>query len=290
MQTAKEDFMEMKINFYDVEHGSCTHIITPNGKHILVDVGSKVDKSITLYIKNKFFGYYGGHIDQLIITHPHEDHIYDLPRLYKELRPNILQRPIESFDIIPSRNTEVHKEIAEYANKMNKEYNGEISGTASPLLSRNNGGVDVEIISAPGSCTTKSDLNTFSSIVIIKYEGYKFVLTGDNPKNVLEYMIKINHEDIKDKISNASVLLAPHHGRTGEYCDSFFKLVNPYLTMVSDKSIEHGTQEETSQLYRGRGAGKDREKRYVLTTRNDGTVTFSVTQNNCIFQINKEGY
>ena len=69
--------MEMTIIFYDVEHGSCTHIMTPNNKHILVDIGSKTCKSITSYIWNRYFGHYGGNIDELIITHPHEDHIYD---------------------------------------------------------------------------------------------------------------------------------------------------------------------------------------------------------------------
>lgn len=66
----------MKIIFYDVEHGSCCHIITPNGKHILVDIGSKTEASIVDYINHKYYFGYGGSIDELIITHPHEDHIY----------------------------------------------------------------------------------------------------------------------------------------------------------------------------------------------------------------------
>ena len=50
----------MKIIFYDVEHGSCCHIITHNGKHILIDVGSKSDSSIVEYIKHKYYCGYGG--------------------------------------------------------------------------------------------------------------------------------------------------------------------------------------------------------------------------------------
>ncbi|MDR2251596.1 MAG: hypothetical protein LBD98_01985 [Endomicrobium sp.] len=42
----------LTINFYDVGHGSCTHIITPNNKHILIDIGSLDDKSISKYLKN----------------------------------------------------------------------------------------------------------------------------------------------------------------------------------------------------------------------------------------------
>ena len=34
--------MGLTIKIYDVEHGSCTQIITPNNRHILIDVGSKM--------------------------------------------------------------------------------------------------------------------------------------------------------------------------------------------------------------------------------------------------------
>ena len=278
----------MKINFYNVEHGSCTHIITPNGKHILVDVGSQSDKSIVSHIKNKYFrGGFFDRIDVLIITHPHEDHIYDLPALYKYLKPKVLHRPLGAFDITPSIDTSVHKEIAKYANDMNREYNSPIALEDNPLNKANNGGVEIEIITPPSSETTKSDLNTFSNITTIKYFGYKFVLAGDNPKSILQKMMNTNQDNIKQNVANATVLLAPHHGRTGEFCEDFFKCINPILTVVSDKSIVHTTQEETSSVYKGKGV----DGRYVLTTRNDGTITFEVkSDNNCIYSLNKESY
>jgi len=282
----------MKINFYDVEHGSCTHIITPYGKHILVDVGSKSDRSIIAHIKNKYFrGNYYGRIDELIITHPHEDHIYDLPALCNCLKPKILHRPIEAFDITPSADTQLHKEIAKCANDMNRDYNSPVDTENNPLNPKNNGGVEVEIITSLSSETTKSDLNTFSNIIIVKYLEYKFVLTGDNSKSILQKMMDINKDNIKQKIANATVLLAPHHGRTGEFCKDFFNYVNPILTVVSDKSIVHTTQEETSSVYKGRGASLYNSNRYVLTTRNDGTITFNVqSENSCTVSLNEEVY
>lgn len=280
----------MKIIFYDVEHGSCCHIITPNNKHILVDIGSKTNSSIVQYINRKYFYGNGGKIDQLIITHPHEDHIYDLPNLYQYLSPKVLQRPKGAFDIVPSQNTALHRAIAECANNMNKAYNSPVTTGESPVDPNVNGGVDFEIISPKSEWTTKQDINTFSSIVVVKVFGYKFVLTGDNPSSILSKMMAENYCSIRNHVANATVLLAPHHGRTGEFCQEFFNCVNPYLTVVSDKSIEHGTQNATAQLYKGRGAKLYGQDRYVLTTRNDGTISFDVTIDSCTVTMGEEAY
>lgn len=281
----------MKIIFYDVEHGSCTHIITPNGKHILVDIGSREDESIVFHIKNKYFRNNNGRIDALIITHPHEDHIYDLPALHEELPPILLRRPKDAFNIVPSRDTYTHKEIVKKVNHMNNNYNTPVPDTENPFIHTNNGGVEFEFILPHSSETTKDDLNTFSSLIIVKYKGYKFVLTGDNPKSILQNKMDSNRDNIRQKIADATVLLAPHHGRLGEFCEDFFSCVNPILTVVSDKSIVHTTQEETSNVYKGRGAELYGRDRYVLTTRNDGTISFEVTsENSCTVFMNEEGY
>ena len=280
----------MKIIFYDVEHGSCTHIITPNNKHILIDVGSKTDKSIVDYICAKYFYGQNGRIDELIITHPHEDHIYDLPNLYNRLRPKILHRAPAAFDIEPASRTQLHINIADKANDMNATYNSPVSKEDNIEIPENVGGVKINIIPSVAKLQDKNDLNTFSSLIIVEYGDFKFVLTGDNPKNQLQYMVDTDYKNIKTLIANATVLLAPHHGRTGEFCKDFFDCVNPILTVISDKSIEHTTQEESSSICKGRGANLDGRDRYVLTTRNDGDVAFNVSKWSCSISVNKEDY
>lgn len=284
------DSNTMKIIFYDVEHGSCTHIITPNHKHILIDVGSKTDKSIVDYICAKYFYGQNGRIDELIITHPHEDHIYDLPNLYNRLRPKILHRAPAAFDIEPASRTQLHINIAEKANNMNAIYNLPVSKDDDIETPENVGGVKISIIPSVAKLEDKNDLNTFSSLIIVEYGGFKFVLTGDNPKNQLQYMVDTDYMNIKTLIANATVLLAPHHGRTGEFCKDFFDCVNPILTVISDKSIEHTTQEESSSIYKGRGTNLNGRDRYVLTTRNDGDIAFNVSKWSCSISINKEDY
>lgn len=280
----------MKIIFYDVEHGSCCHIISPNNTHILIDVGSKTNASIVEHIQKKYFTGRNGQIDELIITHPHEDHIYDLPKLRKLLPPRVLHRPKEAFDIVPTVNTQEHRDIAECANEMNRSYNVPVAPETAPTHEVVNGGVHFDILLPKSEWTTKDDLNTFSSIIVVTYRGYKFVLTGDNPSSILQKMVDSDHHEIKRKIANATVLLAPHHGRVNGFCPDFFYCVNPILTVVSDKSIEHETQEETARLYRGRGTRLNGRDRYVLTTRNEGTIAFELDDNSCVVSMGEEDY
>ena len=282
--------MCLKVKFYDVEHGSCTHVITPNNKHILVDVGSKTDKSIIQHIKNNFFAD-GGTLDALIITHPHEDHIWDIPNIYNlNFKPRFLLRPQEAFDIVPQQGTEVHKNIARYANYMNREYCFPVSLSESVLERCNNGDVNINVINSPQEYTTKEDLNTFSNIVVVEYCGFKFVLCGDNPAAIMKEMIAYDYKGIRNKISNATVLLTPHHGRTGEFCESFFKQVNPLLSVISDKSIVHSTQEQSSTIYHSRGIKWCNQERYVFSTRNDGNITFTINNKALYINTSKDEY
>ena len=210
--------------------------------------------------------------------------------LYDLLKPRILYRPIEAFDIIPTQNTEIHKRIAKYANMMNKEYTRQIQSYEDVTNESINGGVNFDIIFQKAEWQNKKDLNTFSNIIVVNYSNYKFVFTGDNPKNILDKMMDENYMNIRSIVANATCLLAPHHGRTLEYSEKFFECVNPYISIVSDKSIVYGTQEDTARFYKGRGVEFDGGKRYVLTTRNDGTITITTSVNSCNISMDKEEY
>lgn len=202
----------------------------------------------------------------------------------------MLYRPKAAFDIVPTLDSAMHKEIADCANRMNRSYNQPVSTEQAPTNELINGGVKFETIEPDEVWCTKKDLNTFSCIIILSYAGYKFVLTGDNPATILHNMVTTNYQNICSKIKDATVLLAPHHGRSNEFCPEFFRCTNPQLTVVSDKSIVHGTQGDTSKLYKGRGAHLCGQDRYVLTTRNDGTISFDISAGNCIVSWGQEGY
>ena len=68
--------------FWDVQHGSASHIKTPNDRHLVIDLGTgsyseNKEFSPLMHLKKK----YGvGQLDYVVITHPHRDHIDDIFR------------------------------------------------------------------------------------------------------------------------------------------------------------------------------------------------------------------
>jgi len=264
----------MKVIFYDVEHGSCTHIITPNGKHFLVDVGSKTNHSVCDFIKrmNKLDG---GRLDYFILTHPHDDHLTDIANLVNKLHPRVLCRHNGAFPLAV-KGTESAKAIIRIANDMSRDYCHEVSWAESPANPMVNGGVEVQIFKPNVSNEEKDNPNYFSLVVVLSYGNFKVVLTGDNPCDKLSEMLK-KTEGFKDAVKNATVLLAPHHGRDSDFCQEFVEAVNPQVTVISDKPIEHETQRHIKETYFNatRGVKWNGESRRVFTTRSDNTIEFS---------------
>jgi beta-lactamase superfamily II metal-dependent hydrolase len=85
----------LKVVVWDVQHGHATYIRTPNGKHIVIDLGigsyerSSADFSPLLHLKKEWRV---NQLDSVIITHPHRDHIDDIFN-FDKLTPKTLSRP-----------------------------------------------------------------------------------------------------------------------------------------------------------------------------------------------------
>ena len=265
---------EIKMTFFDVGHGSCAHIQTPNGKHILIDIGGSEDFSPAYHL-----AYIEGirSLDALVITHPHKDHYYDIVNLERcGIKPRILCRPKSAFPIDSTKLDIKDRDKADYVNAMNERYTQDVDPTDDPFLSDVNGGLVWQNFYADQTDRDKTDPNTFSGVYVLTFGGRKIVLTGDNNKEILDNMIK--DPKFKTAVRNADFLLAPHHGRTTDFCPNFFEVVNPRATVVSDKCCEHDSQIDTATCYNsGRGVLFNGDQRHVLTTRKDGNIILRIT-------------
>lgn len=255
---------------WDVQLGLAIHIKAPNGKYLVVDMGTgnwesgNTSPLSTLRYKD---------IHYMIITHPHLDHIDDILN-FDDNGPSVLWIPKSiTNDEVMEGVREVDKpKFKKYCEVIDR-YNREISAWENPITEQPFDGMTV--VTYATSLCDKSNFNNFSPVTIVRLSGIKIVICGDNETASFENLMK--KDGFTDDISNADVLVASHHGRETGYYKDFVEKVNPRLTIISDSSNTSTTaQTKYTNASRGwdvhdRNTGRD-ERRYCLTTRCDGNI------------------
>ena len=275
----RENMSEAKIIFWDVEHGHASYLCTPNGRHIVVDLGTgSYDSGDEFSPLNHLKYHYGiNQLDYVIITHPHVDHIDDIVS-FDSLNPKVLLRP-KHLDKDPILNTatDTDKPKLEKYFEISERYNTPISETSpdSPKNPHNWGGLIIK--SFVPSKLSQSNLNNHSVVAVFSFGGIKILVPGDNEPpswNELKEM-----SDFCDCTKDIDILLAPHHGRKSGFDNDTMRHFNPRLTVVSDGAYcDTSATSRYSDISRGWEVYKSdgtSEERFCLTTRNDGVITVS---------------
>ncbi len=259
----------MRVTIYDVGHGSCVFAVARNGNCILVDCGHKSDPP---NLPSQFLPAQGcTGIEYLIITNYDEDHISDLPRLQSIL-------PIISL----TRNRSI---TADQLRAL-KLQDGPITSAMQVLLMMHAGYTAPlhEPPPTPGiSFTTYSnkypsdftDTNNISLVCFMSVGDTKFIFPGDLGKPGWDLLLR--REDFRSELSTVDVFLASHHGRQDGYHPDVFQHCDPDVVVFSDGSIQYGTQDMTSTYAKhSRGIEFNGQIRKVLTTRSDGSLTWTI--------------
>lgn len=263
---------------WDVQHGLAVYLQSPNGRHIVIDLGtgnySGRDKTFSplLHLRR----YYGvNQIDALIITHPHLDHIDDIMQV-ANFSPKVLYRPRQISEEIILRGAR-NEDLPKYRKyiSMNNSYNTPIeAGSYDDLQNPKNwSGMMVSFLSP--SWYRGDNLNNYSLITIVQLGNVKLVLCGDNESDCLDKFLE--DKEYREILADADILLAPHHGRESSYNSNFVKLVNPALTIISDSErCDTSANSKYSNASRGwlvhHRTGSASEQRKCLTTNSDGQV------------------
>ena len=268
--------MTLKFMMWNVQHGSAAHVQTPNGKNLAIDLGAGDNYSPLNSLR--WAGLQS--LDQVIITHPHMDHIDDILN-FDQLAPKALTVPrqLTEQDIRaanPTPNPEAERKIRKYL-EIKQRYSGPVSPQENALLSQNNGGVSIKLFTPQQS--SKTNLNNHSVVTILEYSGVKILVPGDNEASSWQELL--NRRDFVDAINNTHVLVAAHHGRESGFYRPLFQHISPLLTLVSDgRVVDTSVTDRYTQVSRGwsvkrRNGGQ--EKRYCVTTRNDGIIEVNVS-------------
>ncbi len=259
----------MKFQILDVGHGFCAVLIADNGNIMLFDCGHKTTPEFrpSTYLRELGCSC----IERLFISNYDEDHISDLPQIRRLF---VIQTLLRNRSITTAQLRELKRSSGPLSEAMksfldmNEKYvypetlpGPEFPGVSFKLF-HNNYGVDFK------------DSNNISLVTFLNCNGTHFVLPGDIATAGWERLLA--KEEFRTSLQAVDYFVASHHGREDGYCDTLFRHCSPKAIIFSDGPILYATQEMANKYGRhAMGIVFGGERRKVLSTRKDGTLTWT---------------
>jgi competence protein ComEC len=235
LQDAHTDGL-LRVTFLDVGQGDAIFIETPNGTQILIDGGR--DASVRRGL-GEVMPFFDRDIDVVIATHPDQDHIGGLVSVLKKYKvkhivmtENITDTPV--FEVFQERIKTEQAQIT-YARR-GQVFDFGYGSAGSTTLT----------ILFPDRDPTNLETNVSSIIARLAYGDTSYLLTGDSPNEIEEYLVSLSSTTLK-----STVLKAGHHGSKTSSAEAFVTAVDPTYAIISagkDNSYGHPHKEVTDRL------------------------------------------
>jgi len=244
------DEQYLTVQFLDVGQGDAIHVTTPDGFELLVDGGASAGVLRELAEGRSYFDKY---IDVVVATHPDTDHIAGLVDVLERYEVGmILETEVE-------HNASAARAFARAAATEGAEIISAQAGQEMQL------GVSTTVrILSPRGDTTNWESNTSSIVLQIIYGDIEFMLTGDAPSNIEDYLVSTYGPSLESE-----VLKLGHHGSKTSSSELFLNTVKPEYAIVSagrDNRYGHPTEEVLSRATK---IGAE-----IISTAETGTITF----------------
>ncbi len=249
----------LMVSFLDVGQGDAILIETPEGIQVLVDGGAT---NMVLRSLAKKMSFFDRSIDMVIGTHPDKDHIGGLVDVLKRYQVDTILRTENNGDSVT---------WDAYTKAVTNE-------KAQVLLARQGqvfalGSSTILQILYPIFSVENMESNVSSIVVRITYGDTSFLLTGDSPVNIENYLSQTIGNQLR-----STVLKLGHHGSRTSTSDVLLDTVKPQYAVIStgkDNKYGHPHQEVLEKL-------TQRNIPWVNTAQ-EGTVTF-VSDGTRVFQ------
>ena len=238
------------VHFLDVGQGDAVLIQTPDGFEVLVDGGTS--SAVVQEIASKQS--WGDQlIDVVIATHPDTDHVGGLN--------DVLAR--YQVDMIVQTEAESDSPAATAFESAIESEGADVQFARAGQVIQIGASTTIEILS-PASDTDNWRANAASVIVRVVYGDTAFMLTGDAPDSIEDYLVEAYGSNLK-----SNVLKLGHHGSQTSTSELFLDTVLPEYAVVSaglDNRYGHPAQSVMQRVF----------ARDITTfhTGVDGTVSF----------------
>ncbi len=237
----------MKCTIFNVEHGFCAFIKSPNDYGLLIDCGSRenfspikwirqhyrIDKNTIKYFESKRFA-------KCIITHLHADHFDDIGMLEQD-SPKILQRDKETMKFLDEKiregekksdaRTEKLKKFKKFCNKFDKDVKDQPDWGFDYFDTYQLPFTDAEGVDSDRD----KIINNRSFVIGIEYAGHKILIPGDIEVGGWEEAFK--SDKFGKLVKNTNFFVASHHGHKSGFTKKILDYSGkPNIYIVSARS------------------------------------------------------
>jgi len=219
----------LMVSILDVGQADCI-VIHQSDHAMIIDAGNNADST---FVVNQLKNMGIDRLDVVIGTHPHEDHIGGLDAVINSFEIGTIYMPKVS------NNTKTFEDVLTAIQNKGLSVTTPVPGTTFTL------GDEVQcLILAPNSASYE-DLNNYSIVLKLTYNGKSFIFTGDAEIDSEEEILAKGY-DLK-----ADVLKVGHHGSTSSTSDEFLAAVSPEYAVICvgvDNTYGHPHQETLDKL------------------------------------------
>ena len=240
---------DLQVHFLDVGQGDCT-IVLCDGEAMVIDGGpASASRFVYSYVRKTLKLQ---HIDYVISTHPHLDHVYGLSSVLNAAPVDLILTPVLEWD------SKAFNSMLKYAEAQGTPLSVPQEGDTLKL-----GGATVTILHCWPEALEYGRTNDSSIVTRIDYGDTSFIITGD-AEDWSEYMMIDAGCDLK-----ANVLRVSHHGSSTGSTMEFLQAVQPEYAVISVGKDNGYGHPHTEVLERLNEIGAK-----VLRTDELGTIVF----------------
>ncbi len=213
----------LRITFLDVGQGDGTVIQFPTGEVLIVDAGPKTneydagEKIVAPFLRRNGIS----HIDAVITSHPHADHLGGVPYLLKTFS---VQQTIDADQLAQSNLFYEYSILNHKQKHLVKKAGSTFSIGNARLYFMHPSTQFIDTDSTNGY----SDLNQSSLVFKLQYGNASFLFTGDAEIEAEEHLTKSYHDFLE-----SDVLKAGHHGSSTSSSEYFVSVVKPQEVIIS---------------------------------------------------------
>lgn len=215
------------IHFIDVGQADSA-LVTCDGHSMLIDGGNADDSNLVYSVLQRETD---GHLDYVVGTHAHEDHIGGLSGAFEADTADVTFCPVTEYDSKAFRNFKTRADERGGGITIPAVGNTFTLGEASVTV--------VAVNSVP------EDTNNTSIVIRIVYGDTSFLFTGDAEQETEEKILE-SGQDIE-----STVLKVGHHGSSTSTSQAFLDAVSPTYAVIScgkDNSYGHPHSETLAKL------------------------------------------